>query len=70
MGVLVFLFGFYIVLRVSGLTPLALTVVGGTGLIGLALGIPFGTSPRIFSRASSSAGSGPSRQATWSRSPA
>ena len=41
MGVLVFLFGFYIVLRVSGLTQLALTIVGGTGLIGLALGIAF-----------------------------
>lgn len=41
MGVLVTLFGVYIVLRVSGLTQLALTVVGGTGLIGLALGIAF-----------------------------
>lgn len=41
LGVLVFLFGFYIVLRVSGLTQLALTVVGGTGLVGLALGIAF-----------------------------
>lgn len=41
MGVLVFLFGFYVVLRVSGLTQLALTLVGGTGLIGLALGIAF-----------------------------
>ena len=41
MGVLVFLFGIYIVLRVSGLTQLALTVVGGTGLIGLAVGIAF-----------------------------
>ena len=30
-----------IVLRVSGLTQLALTVVGGTGLIGLAVGIAF-----------------------------
>ena len=40
-GVIVFLFGTYIVLRVSGLTQLALTVVGGTGLIGLALGIAF-----------------------------
>lgn len=40
-GVLVFLFGIYIVLRVSGLTQLALTVVGGTGLIGLAVGIAF-----------------------------
>ncbi len=33
--------GLYIVLRVSGLTQLALTVVGGTGLVGLALGIAF-----------------------------
>lgn len=40
-GVLAFLFGVYIVLRVSGLTQLALTVVGGTGLIGLAVGIAF-----------------------------
>jgi small conductance mechanosensitive channel len=40
-GVLVFVFGLYLVLRVSGLTQLALTVVGGTGLIGLAVGIAF-----------------------------
>ncbi len=40
-GVMVFLFGTYIVLRVSGLTQLALTVVGGTGLLGLAVGIAF-----------------------------
>lgn len=40
-GALVFLTGVYIVLRVSGLTQLALTVVGGTGLIGLAVGIAF-----------------------------
>jgi small conductance mechanosensitive channel len=40
-GVLVFFFGVYIILRVSGLTQLALTVVGGTGLIGLALGLAF-----------------------------
>jgi len=40
-GVLVVLVGTYVVLRVSGLTQLALTVVGGTGLIGLALGIAF-----------------------------
>lgn len=40
-GVLVFLLGTYVVLRVSGLTQLALTVVGGTGLIGLAVGIAF-----------------------------
>lgn len=41
MGVLVFLFGVYIILRVSGLTQLALTVVGGTGLMGLAVSIAF-----------------------------
>lgn len=40
-GALVFLVGTYIVLRVSGLTQLALTIVGGTGLIGLAVGIAF-----------------------------
>ena len=40
-GVLVFLFGVYVVLRMMGLTQLALTVVGGTGLIGLAVGIAF-----------------------------
>ncbi len=35
------LFGLYIVLRVSGLTRLALTVVGGTGILGLVIGIAF-----------------------------
>jgi small-conductance mechanosensitive channel len=40
-GVVVFLFGAYIILRVAGLTQLALSVVGGTGLVGLALGIAF-----------------------------
>lgn len=40
-GALVFLIGTYIVLRVSGLTQLAFTLVGGTGLIGLAVGIAF-----------------------------
>lgn len=40
-GGLMVLFGTYIILRVAGLTQLALTVVGGTGLIGLALGIAF-----------------------------
>jgi len=40
-GVIVLFIGAYIVLRVSGLTQLALTLVGGTGLIGLALGIAF-----------------------------
>ncbi|RYD28501.1 MAG: mechanosensitive ion channel [Verrucomicrobiaceae bacterium] len=40
-GAVIFLFGVYVVLRVSGLTQLALTVIGGTGLIGLAMGIAF-----------------------------
>ena len=40
-GVLVMLVGLYLVLRIAGLTQLALTVVGGTGLIGLVLGIAF-----------------------------
>jgi hypothetical protein len=40
-GFFVFLAGTYVVLRVSGLTQLAVTVVGGTGLIGLAVGIAF-----------------------------
>lgn len=40
-GVLVLVAGLYIVLRVSGLTQLALTIIGGTGLIGLAVGIAF-----------------------------
>ncbi|MBE1426898.1 small-conductance mechanosensitive channel [Desulfomicrobium macestii] len=40
-GMLVMLAGLYLVLRISGLTQLALTLVGGTGLIGLVLGIAF-----------------------------
>jgi small-conductance mechanosensitive channel len=40
-GSLIFLLGVYVILRVMGLTQLALTVVGGTGLIGLAVGIAF-----------------------------
>jgi small-conductance mechanosensitive channel len=40
-GVLIFVAGLYIVLRISGLTQLALTIIGGTGLIGLAVGIAF-----------------------------
>lgn len=40
-GALVFLLGLYIVLKVSGLTRLALTVLGGTGILGLVLGIAF-----------------------------
>jgi small conductance mechanosensitive channel len=40
-GGLVILCGAYLILRVAGLTQLALTLVGGTGLIGLVLGIAF-----------------------------
>ena len=40
-GLLIMLAGLYLVLRIAGLTQLALTVVGGTGLIGLVLGIAF-----------------------------
>lgn len=40
-GILVMLVGFYLVLRIAGLTQLALTLLGGTGLIGLVLGIAF-----------------------------
>jgi small conductance mechanosensitive channel len=35
------LIGIYLVLRISGLTQMAMTVVGGTGLIGLIIGIAF-----------------------------
>jgi small conductance mechanosensitive channel len=37
----VFLIGLYIVLQLGGLTNIAFTVVGGTGLLGLILGIAF-----------------------------
>jgi small-conductance mechanosensitive channel len=40
-GLLVFLLAVYMVLQVAGLTRLALTLAGGTGLVGLALGIAF-----------------------------
>lgn len=40
-GGFVVLCGFYLILRVAGLTQLALTLVGGTGLIGLIVGIAF-----------------------------
>ncbi|TVQ55238.1 MAG: BON domain-containing protein [Phycisphaerales bacterium] len=40
-GIFVFLIGTFIVLRIAGLTQLALTIVGGTGLFGLAVGIAF-----------------------------
>lgn len=37
----VFLLGLYLVLKISGLTQLAVTVLGGTGLVGLVLGFAF-----------------------------
>ena len=37
----IFLLGIYFVLRVAGLTQLALTVLGGTGLIGIIIGFAF-----------------------------
>src|SRR5579872_892869 len=40
-GVVVLLTGVYFVLHVSGLTRIAVTVVGGTGLLGLIIGIAF-----------------------------
>ncbi len=40
-GVLVFLAGLYLVFQVAGWTNIALTIIGGTGLIGLILGIAF-----------------------------
>jgi len=41
LGIIIFVIGFYIILQVAGLTNIAATVVGGTGLLGLALGIAF-----------------------------
>jgi len=40
-GVAVMIVGLYIVFRVAGLTTVAMSVVGGTGLIGIVLGIAF-----------------------------
>jgi small-conductance mechanosensitive channel len=40
-AVVVMLVGLYIALKVSGLTRLAVTVLGGTGLLGLAIGFAF-----------------------------
>lgn len=40
-GMLVLVAGLYLVLRIAGLAQLALTVLGGTGLLGLVLGIAF-----------------------------
>jgi small conductance mechanosensitive channel len=41
LGILVFLLGLYLALRLCGLTRLAATVIGGTGLVGLVVGIAF-----------------------------
>jgi small conductance mechanosensitive channel len=38
---LVFVIGIYLVLRISGLTRLAVTLLGGTGLLGLVVGFAF-----------------------------
>lgn len=40
-GIFVILAGLYLVLRIAGLTQLAFTVVGGTGVVGLVMGIAF-----------------------------
>ena len=37
----VFMIGLYVILRVAGLTQLAITVIGSTGLLGLVLGFAF-----------------------------
>jgi len=41
LSILIFLVGFYLVLQIAGLSGLAATVLGGTGLIGLVAGIAF-----------------------------
>ena len=41
LGILIFLIGLYIILQVGGLTNAATTIIGGTGLLGLVLGIAF-----------------------------
>lgn len=38
---LCFLLGFYFVLQILGLTTMALTIIGGTGILGIVLGIAF-----------------------------
>lgn len=40
-AIVVFLLGLYVVFYVAGLTGVALTLLGGTGLLGIALGIAF-----------------------------
>ncbi len=41
LGLMVFTLGLYVALRVAGLTRLAATILGGTGVLGLVLGIAF-----------------------------
>lgn len=40
-GAGVFLLGLYVVFQIAGLTRIAMTIIGGTGLLGLILGIAF-----------------------------
>ena len=40
-GILVFLFGLYVIFQILGLTTIALTLLGGTGILGIILGIAF-----------------------------
>ncbi len=40
-GILTALIGMFIVLQIAGLTNIAMTVIGGTGLLGIVLGIAF-----------------------------
>ncbi|MBN1537385.1 MAG: mechanosensitive ion channel [Anaerolineales bacterium] len=41
LGIIILLIGFYVILQVAGLTNAATAVVGGTGLLGLVVGIAF-----------------------------
>ena len=47
-GFLVLLAGIYLTFRIANLTHLALTIVGGTGLLGLILGVAFGNITENF----------------------
>ncbi len=47
-GFLVLVLGLYVTLRIANLTHLALTILGGTGLLGLVLGIAFGNITENF----------------------
>lgn len=47
-GFAVLVIGLYITLRIANLTHLALTILGGTGLLGLVLGIAFGNITENF----------------------